>query len=113
MYSTSAKSRVIRCDPRDPTWSYASSSVSSARLSRSPCIRTRTSSGTWTTSAPKRRSSIGPLLPGEPEGHGLARLVSRHVHRIDHVLDQEQAPATWLLVAGQLALDVRQLRIAR
>ena len=88
---------------------------SSARLSRSPRIRTRTSSGTSTTWAPKRRSSMAGLLAGEAQGHGLrARVVvGRHVHRVDHVLDEEQAPAARLLLAGQLALDVGGLGVAR
>src|SRR4029079_12753167 len=72
-------------------------------------------SGLPTTSAPKLRSVMTLLLTGDAERDGLrARgFIGRHVDRVDHVLDEEQAPATRLLVAGQLSLEVGGLGIGR
>src|SRR5206468_3846591 len=34
------------------------------------------------------------------------RPVGAHVHFVDHVLDQEKAPAAWLFLAGELRLEI-------
>ena len=48
------------------------------------------------------------FLAGQAQRHGLGPrfVVGRHVHRVDHVLDQEQPPPARLLLAGELQLDV-------
>src|SRR5688572_23123747 len=76
-------------------------------------MRKRTASGTASTWAPNWPSSMVRLLAGQPQRDGLGPrgVVGRHVHRIDHVLDEEEAPPARLLVAGELALDVRDLGV--
>ena len=48
----------------------------------------------------------------DDQGEGLAGAVGLDLHRVDHVLDEEQAPAAWLLLAGQLLLEVGLLGVA-
>src|SRR6201989_3054330 len=48
---------------------------------------------------------------GQPDGVPLA--VSGYVHRVDHVADEEQAPAARALVAVELADEIGFLVLAR
>src|SRR4051794_25994890 len=113
MYPTLRKSRLTRFASSAATSAYAPAMVSSARPFRSPVRRTRTSSGTSTTCAANCRSSIGRLLPPHRQRHRLGRRLARDVHRIHHVLDQEQTPAARLLLAGKLLLDVGGFGVGR
>ena len=64
---------------------------------------------TTTVSALKGCAGIAGSFQVERQDHGLRVPVGHHFHGIDHVLDEEEAPAARLLLAGQLGLDVRFL----
>src|SRR4051794_16015269 len=67
-------------------------------------------SRSWTL-AEASRVAIVVSSQVEAELHGVVNLVAYDLHLVDHPLDQEQAPAARLLVAGQLRLQVGGLSV--
>src|SRR3954453_22080324 len=67
-------------------------------------------SRSWTLAAASR-VAIVVSSQVEAELHGVMNLVAYDLHLVDHPLDQEQAPAARLLLAGQLRLQVGLLGV--
>src|SRR5947209_19741767 len=95
----------------------AAASVYASRSTVS--VAASTSEGRSMTAAPSadrtlRRSpavAIATSFETRDELDHPPRSVGAHVHVVEHVLDQEEAPAAWLHPAGDLRLAVRHRRL--
>src|SRR5258708_19779170 len=65
----------------------------------------------WRTVASSGLVAIVASFQVHNEFDGVSFLIHRHVHLVDHLLDQEQAPAARSLRPGQLGFQVWHVRL--
>src|SRR5665213_4418103 len=97
--------------PRVPA--YADRSGCDALESISPRIASTTVPGSRRTSTSQLLGMLFSFVAistgAHRQPHGVQGAVRRHLHAVDHVLQEEQAPTAWSLLAAQLQLDVGHL----
>src|SRR5450432_2339897 len=110
MYSTPAKLRRIVVAPSTAACSYTAVRSSFAPPSISPRRSITDRPASCRTSESKRVVGICPLSQVQPKLHRVVSLVAANGHLVDHVPDQEQAPAARGLLARKLRVEVGNLR---